>query len=636
MGYVTPTGKREISCTWQCHRNRNPPSSEPGTDYAGPTSGGYGSPVYAPHNGTVADVKHSNTSATGRYVKINLDDGRGTRTLHMAEVWVAVGQRVARGQQIGKVGGSANGSDRGVGSHAHQTLWPTHAYAFGSNATLDFDKYVGDEAVAGYQRQVGANGANERDRPSPAGTKLRTFPPGTIADFDGWIRGDAHEGNNVWFRGRYSGTWFWSGGFTDPGTHDLQDLNPVAPEVHPDQRKVGPGGANGRPDPSTAQAITQTLEPGSVWTFKAWIHGQSVEGNDVWFQGANSGDWFWSGGFEDKGTHNLADANPVEPPKSQNRIVGVATANIRAVPWLNSPNVGSEPSNAAVTMKGYVLNAEAVEGNALWFVREDGRYMWSGGFTSQSTDGLTLMATPPKPADSADYHNPAGLPEYTPVWDEAIKGLEAPLGFQADGTRAPRTSKGNPPVPTTGVISYLGLHWTGVLPRQLYYFSTKNDRDVCPSYYFDDQARVYEMIRPGAKPATTGPEWNWRHVSVEIQMLAGSPTISRDQQEKAARLAVRMQEATVYEGGVWDGAKIDFMISRASILGHNEMLPGSTTCPGPDMDIDWIVARALELWNEKHPPEPQPTEVTMPREDAEKALAAAESIAATMRTALGK
>lgn len=637
MGYASPTGSTEVSCDWACHRNRPTPSTEPGTDFAGPTSGGYGSPVYAPGDGVVVDVKRSNTSATGRYVKINLDDGKGTRTLHMAECWPNVGDRVRRGQQIGKVGGSANGSDRGVGPHAHQTLWPTHSYAFGKDATLDFQRYMGSEIEAGYQRKVGANGANYRSEPRGASEKRDTFPPGTITDWDGWIHGEAVEGNDVWFRGRYTGGWSWSGGFTDPGTHDLQDLNPKVPDLQPDQRRAVPVGAKARREPNTASehVSDQDVAGGLAGTFKGWINGEIVEGNGVWFVGFNDLN-YWSGGFEDKGTHNLADLNPVAPPVSQNRIVGENSANVRAVPWLSSPAIASEKPAGAVTMKGYVVNAEAVEGNGMWYVREDGNYMWSGGFTSQSTDGLMLMATPPKPADPTDQlNNPANLPEYTPVWSVAEKGLEAPLGFQADGSRAPRTSKGAPPQPTSGVTSLLILHWTGVLPDQLYYFSTKNDRDSCPSYYIRTSGKVFELIRPGAKPASTGSEWNWRSIAVEAQMGSTvGATISMEQKEKIALLAVRMQEATIFEGGVWDGAKIDFVIDRAHIIGDNETR--ATTCPGPDMDIDWIVSRAKQLWDEKYPPVPEPTTVTLDRAEAQLMLAAAEHQVETLGKALGK
>lgn len=634
--YALPTNTDYISSDYWDHRNRRPPSQEAGTDFGV----AYGSPMYSPYDGVVVDVKHSNSGAMGRYAKINLNDGQGTRGIHGAEIWVGVGQSVHRGQQIGLTGASAYGSDWGVGAHIHQTLWPTWDYAFGDGATINFMDYVGSGAVLGHQRVVGGNGANVRREPASGAEKLDMLPPGTLGDFNGWKRGENVEGNDVWFRGMHSGGWAWSGGFTDGGTHDLEDLNPVAPPVGvgPTERKALGDGVRARKSASTAAELVEAafISPGAVGGFTGWITGEGVEGNTVWFRGGN-GFFYWSGGFEDKGTHNLVDLNAPLPPAKVNRVVGATTANIRAVPWLASAGIGTEPPAGAVEVVGWT-NAENVEGNPVWFLRYDQKWMWSGGFTSQSTEGLPQMATPVKPTDPTDnLNNPGNLKTYTPVWDGAEFGLEAPLGFTADGLRADRNTKGEKKVPTTGIISYLGLHWTGVLPDQLYYFSTLNDRDVCPSYYFRTSGKAFELIRPGAKPATTGPEWNWRHVSIEMQMAAGSPTISRAQQEKAARLAVRMQEATLFEGGIWDGAKIDFVISRERILGHNEMLPGSTECPGPDMDADWITARALELWDEKYPDDPTPPvgdTFPMDRELAKNISATLKAAAAELDAAL--
>lgn len=141
MGYALPSNTSWISCSWQCHRNRNPPSSEPGTDYAS----AYGSPLFAVGTGRIVDLKHSNSGGTGRYVTIDMDDGRRTRSLHLSEIWVSVGQRVNRGQQIGRTGASGFGSDWGYGAHVHQTLWSGWYYAFGANATIDFANYVGED-----------------------------------------------------------------------------------------------------------------------------------------------------------------------------------------------------------------------------------------------------------------------------------------------------------------------------------------------------------------------------------------------------------------------------------------------------------------------------------------------------------
>jgi len=138
MAYSLPTNTDYVSCSYDCHASRNPPSSEPGTDYASAS----GSPLYASGNGRVAALSRSNSNATGRYLTIDMDDGRRTRSLHLAEIWVEVGWRVEQGQQIGVTGASGFGSNWGYGAHVHQTLIPSHSNDFAN--TLDFALYVGD------------------------------------------------------------------------------------------------------------------------------------------------------------------------------------------------------------------------------------------------------------------------------------------------------------------------------------------------------------------------------------------------------------------------------------------------------------------------------------------------------------
>jgi hypothetical protein len=136
-GYLRPCDA-PISASWQDHHDRTPPSSEPGTDYAC----AYGTPILAAADGTVAALSTSTSGGTGRYLTIDLDDGRRTRDLHLSEIWVGVGSRVTRGQAVAASGASGFGSNWGYGAHVHRTLFPRHANDF--SRTLDFEVYVGD------------------------------------------------------------------------------------------------------------------------------------------------------------------------------------------------------------------------------------------------------------------------------------------------------------------------------------------------------------------------------------------------------------------------------------------------------------------------------------------------------------
>ena len=104
-------------------------------------------------------------SATGRYITLDLDDGRRVRYLHLSRYANAFGgSRVGRGQIIAYSGASGYGSEyfgatgtAGIpantgGPHVHVTLWAGHYYRFGRyplEPTLDFERYVGGGSAAG-------------------------------------------------------------------------------------------------------------------------------------------------------------------------------------------------------------------------------------------------------------------------------------------------------------------------------------------------------------------------------------------------------------------------------------------------------------------------------------------------------
>ena len=142
-GYRRPTNGTYISSSFQDHKNRRPPSGEPGTDYGV----AYGTPLYAVDAGRVSDLSLSAAGGTGRFITLDLDDGRRTRSLHLSRILVKAGDRVTRGQHIGYTGASAWGKDWGVGAHVHQTLFPSHAYNWGG--VLDFELFLGGAAPAG-------------------------------------------------------------------------------------------------------------------------------------------------------------------------------------------------------------------------------------------------------------------------------------------------------------------------------------------------------------------------------------------------------------------------------------------------------------------------------------------------------
>lgn len=134
--------------TWRAHTNRSTPSIEPGTDFYCPRF----TDLFAAASGRVADVSWSIVPATGRYITLDLDDGRRVRYLHLEDIYVGVGQRVAFGQVIGRTGATGYGESdwswnvsQTGGAHVHMTLWAQQRYTFGRYATLDPQEYIEED-----------------------------------------------------------------------------------------------------------------------------------------------------------------------------------------------------------------------------------------------------------------------------------------------------------------------------------------------------------------------------------------------------------------------------------------------------------------------------------------------------------
>lgn len=147
-GYLHPVGDIYVPDDWQGHRDRKPPSTEPGTDYAA----AYGTPVLAPADGFVVGVKRSNTGASGRALMINTS-GDYHRALHLSSIPLLMvpGRRFRRGDVLAKSGASAKGSDWGTGAHVHWSFWraPGRVPTPGVTPTQDFELYLQGEAPAG-------------------------------------------------------------------------------------------------------------------------------------------------------------------------------------------------------------------------------------------------------------------------------------------------------------------------------------------------------------------------------------------------------------------------------------------------------------------------------------------------------
>ena len=102
-------GEFRISATFQDHLDRDPPSTAPGVDYACPA----GTVILATNMGTVTHVHWG--SRGGRYIMIHHPDNSRSLYSHLLTPWVAVGERVHRGEMIALSGNSG----ASTGPHLH-------------------------------------------------------------------------------------------------------------------------------------------------------------------------------------------------------------------------------------------------------------------------------------------------------------------------------------------------------------------------------------------------------------------------------------------------------------------------------------------------------------------------------------
>lgn len=229
----------------------------------------------------------------------------------------------------------------------------------------------------------------------------------------------------------------------------------------------------------------------------------------------------------------------------------------------------------------------------------------AGAGAAVTAVGIWLTTTAEGPDDATpavDPDNPRGLPEYDPVYERAVRGLEAPLGFTdcANPTnRANRDTAGSDGHVVRPVIDRFIIHHTGTTADQLDFLSRCNKRSSAPAFYLRNDGSVIELIRPSAKPSATGADWNWRSVAVETLNASGAPqyAVTEAQLEELAQMIAWL---ATFDGKSLDGVPVSFTIDRAHVISHRETWSG-TECPGPYLQsrLDDIVARAQQIFGDR-------------------------------------
>lgn len=400
----------------------NPAGGHTGTDFAVPV----GTPIRAMADGVVkfadwastlpADYRPDGSGPNPYWLAPNfggivlvIDHGPVVSVhAHLSDTQLNIGDAVKQGQIVALSGDTGGAT---TGPHLHfETLPDGWNFQNGTYGRVDPANYCtaywtptvqpGPDPgqVIQPNQRITAAPVNQRDSASVNGNVLKTFDANLIITFKGFVHGDPVNGNDVWFVGATTTTYFWAGGFTDPSTTGLSDLTPPPP-LAANQRVVGQADVNERKAASTSSDLINTFAAGSTLTFAQFTHGEPVNGNDVWFKGAISGGYVWSGGLESQSTDGLTEEKQVVVPVATNqRTVGDTAVNYRKGPYANADIIGSFDPGSVLTFSAWV-SGENIKGNSTWFKGAlTGGFVWSGGLTSQDTAGLA-EETAPAPAN---------------------------------------------------------------------------------------------------------------------------------------------------------------------------------------------------------------------------------------------
>lgn len=308
--------------------------------------------VYAAYAGTVVSVYGGGDYNGGWGNRIIVEHAPGVRTtynhLKTGTILVSQGQHVTTGQKLATMG--ATGKVTGV--HLHWELYlngervDPRPYREGKAIPGVSEPSSG---VSGNQRQVLSSGEARRRAEPTTKSASKDFPlaAGEVGSFDGWTHGEYVSGNDIWFRGLYSGDWFWSGGFVGgANTSGLTEIKIAVPPAS-NQRVVGSAAVSRRTGPGTTyEKKDPSLSPGDTGTFVGWAKGELVTiggiASDTWFKGT-SGDFFAAAGFTSQSTDGLTQVTvDTPPPTLPTNVLDTAyksfTKDSQLAKWVGSPN----------------------------------------------------------------------------------------------------------------------------------------------------------------------------------------------------------------------------------------------------------------------------------------------------------
>ncbi len=229
---------------------------------------------------------------------------------------------------------------------------------------------------------------------------------------------------------------------------------------------------------------------------------------------------------------------------------------------------------------------------------------------------------------------------YGPMTDgKLFKGVALP-DAPADPTQDPLYGKKIPTYPgatwadvspnkstRTGKVQLFIVHHradTGSAASARKRFMAANDRNVSPSWNLNQDASVDELVPPDDyRPWTTGAV-DHQATTVETGNQTGEPTwgISMPQHEAIARLAAwnaNRYKFPIQQAVVQLDAAGNNIVITPGVIAHRDTPAGKSTgtvCPGPSMNMAWIIQRAKDIFQAEYvevkPPVVDPPPVVVP------------------------
>lgn len=271
-----------------------------------------------------------------------------------------------------------------------------------------------------------------------------------------------------------------------------------------------------RAEPTTkSKDLGSPISAGEVGEFDGWARGETVSGNNIWFRGLHSKNWFWSGGFTSQSTKGLTDLNPKPDPSptpTQRVVDPKLPVRIRATASTKGKELGEYAANTKVTVQGWV-NGDLVSGIKVWFKTDKG-YAWAGGFTSQSTSGLKdLNVQPPKPDPNPPKPDPKPEPEYVPfkAFSSVVTKVEPAHTNNYEVGRFPAEQ-------TEVVLHDFGTDGKDTFSGTVSWF--KNAKADASAHFVVSGDEIVQMVSLSDRAYHAGPEGNNR-VGIELDPAVG-------------------------------------------------------------------------------------------------------------------